>query len=100
MRTASERHQNAVKAITNLLKIVDQARANFAQAKVDIATYTKAHNAALAAQRVAQNNIIAGENKVAQIESAIAGLEGLIDRIRGDLDNAIATRTSLETAKK
>lgn len=60
LRAASERHQNAVKGITNLLRIVDQARANFNQAKVDIETYTKAHNAALAAQRTAQNNIIAG----------------------------------------
>ena len=28
LRAASERHQNAVKAITNILKIIDQARAN------------------------------------------------------------------------
>lgn len=67
MRAASERHQNAVKGITNLLTIVDQARANFAQAQRDIETYTKAQNDASAAQRNAQNNIISGENKVAQI---------------------------------
>lgn len=36
LRAASERHQNSVKAITNLLEIVDQARANFNQAKKDV----------------------------------------------------------------
>ena len=67
MRSASERHQNAVKAITNLLRIIDQGRANLNQAQVDIETYTAAYNDALASRKNAQTVIIAAENKISQI---------------------------------
>ena len=67
MRTASERHQSAVKGITNLLKIIDQGRANINQAQLNIETYTVAHNEALANRKNAQTVIIAAENKISQI---------------------------------
>ena len=40
LRAASERHQNAIKGITNLLKIIDQAKSNKNQAELDINTPT------------------------------------------------------------
>ena len=58
LRAASERHQNAIKGITNLLSIIDQARANKDKAQNDIQTYTQAYNDAVNAQRNAQNDII------------------------------------------
>ena len=58
LRVASERHQNAIRGITNLLKIIDQAKANKDKAQSDIQTYTQAYNDAVAAQRAAQNDII------------------------------------------
>ena len=58
IRAASERHQNAVKGITNILKLIDQARANKKQAEKDVQTYTKRHNDAIVNQRKAQNAII------------------------------------------
>lgn len=51
VRTASERHQNAIKGITNLLKIIDQGRANINQAQADIEKYTVDYNAALGARK-------------------------------------------------
>ena len=36
LRAASERHQNAVKGITNILKLIDKARANKRQAEIDV----------------------------------------------------------------
>ncbi len=59
LRAASDRHQNAIKGITNLLKIIDQARANKDKAQNDIQPYTQAYNDAVAGQRGAQNDIIA-----------------------------------------
>lgn len=58
LRAASERHQNAIKGITNLLSIIDQARANRDKAQNDISAYTQAYNDAVNAQRDAQNDII------------------------------------------
>jgi len=58
LRAASDRHQNAIRGITNLLKIIDQARANRDQAQNDIQLYTQAYNDAVAGQRGAQNDII------------------------------------------
>lgn len=86
LRAASDRHQNAIKGITNLLKIIDQARANKDKAQSDIQTYTSAYNDAVAAQRAAQNDIIALESKASQIVSAINNLNITID----DLKNKIA----------
>ena len=83
MRAASERHQNAVKGITNLLTIIDQARANRDYAKSQLDAYVEAYNDALSAQRKAQNAIIAAETKRTQIISAIAGAEGKIAGLRG-----------------
>ena len=67
MRTASERHQTAIKGITNLLKIIDQGRANINQAQIDIEIYTTSYNSALADRKNAQNVIITAENKISQI---------------------------------
>ena len=75
LRTASERHQNAVKGITNLLKLIDQARANKKQAEADVAFLTEAHSIAVANQQKAQGTIIKVENRVGQIKTAMEGLE-------------------------
>lgn len=42
LRAASERQQNAIKGITNLLRIIDQANANRNKAQGDIQTFTQA----------------------------------------------------------
>lgn len=54
MRAASERHQNAVKGITNIMTIIDQARANKNKLEKDITLYTNNYNKAVASQRSAQ----------------------------------------------
>ena len=58
MKAASERHQNSVKAITNLISIIDQARANRNYAQEQVEKYVNEYNAALKVQRKAQNEII------------------------------------------
>ena len=55
VRAASERHQNAIKAITNILSIIDQARANRDYAKKQVQFYIKAYNDAIVAQRQSQS---------------------------------------------
>ncbi len=55
LRAASERHQNSIKGITNLLKVIDQAKANKDKAQADIQTYTQAFNDAVLAQKNVQN---------------------------------------------
>lgn len=55
LRAASERHQNSIKGITNLLKLIDQAKANKNKAQADIQTYTQAFNDAAIAQKNVQN---------------------------------------------
>ena len=67
LKAASERYQNAVKGITNLLTIIDQTRANKAKAQSDLAAYTQDYNDAINKQRDAQNAIINAELKVKQI---------------------------------
>ena len=88
LRAASERHQNAIKAITNLLSIIDQAKANKDKAQNDIQTYTQAYNDAVAAQRNAQNDIIAAETRSSQIVSAINALTKTIDDLNGKINAA------------
>jgi len=88
LRAASERHQNAIKGITNLLKIIDQAKANKDKAQRDIETYTQAYNDAVTAQRNAQNDIISTETKVSQIVSAINSLTSTIDDLRNKINQA------------
>ena len=99
MRTASERHQNSVKAITNLLKIIDQARANrnFAQSNLEL--YAAEYNDALAAQRRAQNDIIAAETRRTQITSAIEGAERKIADYQFQLDDIAGKREDLNGQK-
>ena len=58
LRSASERHQNAVKGITNLLKLIDQRRANKNQAKKDVEFYNKALNEVRSSQRKTQSAIV------------------------------------------
>lgn len=86
MKAASERYQNAVKGITNLLTIIDQTRANKAQAQANLQLYTTQYNDALVRQRAAQEAIIAIEIKATQITSAIEGAQGRI----GELEKKIA----------
>ena len=100
MRSASERHQNTVKAITNLLKIIDQGRANINQAQIDIETYTATYNEALSSRKNAQTVIISAENKISQISSAIDGLNVLINRLGDDLNDANAVKVELNLLKK
>ena len=95
LRAASERHQNAIKGITNLLKIIDQARANKDKAQSDIQTYTQAYNDAVTAQRAAQNDIIAAETRVSQIVSAINSLTATVDDLRNKIAQAVAARDAL-----
>lgn len=99
LRAASERHQNAIKGITNLLKIIDQAKANRDKAQSDIQTYTQAYNDAVTAQRAAQNDIIAAETKVSQIVSAINSLTATIDDLRNKIAQAVAQRDALSKEK-
>jgi len=99
LRAASERHQNAIKGITNLLKIIDQAKANRDKAQGDIQTYTQAYNDAVSAQRNAQNAIITAETRTSQIVSAITTLTGSIDDLRGKITAAVANRDALTKEK-
>jgi hypothetical protein len=99
LRAASDRHQNAIKGITNLLSIIDQARANKDKAQRDIQTYTQAYNDAVTAQRAAQNDIIAAETKVSQIVSAINSLTAAIDDLRNKIAQAVAARDALTKEK-
>ena len=78
LKAASERHQNAIKAITNLLAIIDQAKANRLYIRNQMEVYAKAYNDALLAQKRTQNEIIAIETRKSQIISAIQGVEGKI----------------------
>lgn len=91
MKAGSERYQNAVKGITNLLTIIDQARANKLKAQNDLAKYTQAYNDALKAQKDAQNLIIGAEIKIKQIQSALAGANAKAS----DLAGRIAALTQL-----
>jgi chromosome segregation ATPase len=100
LKVASERHQNAVKGITNLLKIIDQARANKKYAESQLEVYVKQYNDALAAQRKAQNAIIAAETKRTQIFSAIEGANGHIDGLKAQIYELDTKRADLEDAKK
>lgn len=90
----SQRHQNATKAITNLLAIIDQARANRDKAQGDIQLYTSAYNDAVGAQRGSQNAIISAETRVTQITTAITQITSTID----DLRNRIAQATNQNNA--
>lgn len=86
LRAASERHQNSVKAITNLLAIIDQARANKNQALLDIELYNQALKEAKAKQRQTQEAIIQLEIKIQQITSAINGLTSNANGIQDQID--------------
>lgn len=86
LRAASDRHQNAIKGITNLIKIIDQARANKDKAQNDIQAYTQAYNDAVAVQRNAQNEIIASETKSSQIVTAINSLGTTVDDLRNKIN--------------
>ena len=78
VRAASERHQNAIKAITNLLTIIDQANANKNQAQTLISKYTNDYNTAVQNQRQSQNDIISIETTLTQITSAINNINAKI----------------------
>jgi chromosome segregation ATPase len=99
LRAASDRQQNAVKGITNLLRIIDQANANKNKAQGDIQTYTQAYNDAVTAQRTAQNNIIGAETRSAQIVSAINSLSNTIQDLNNKINQAIAQRDALQRQK-
>jgi hypothetical protein len=59
LRAASERHQTSIKAITNLLAIIDQARANQKQAQTLISQYNNSYAQAIANQKNTQSQIYA-----------------------------------------
>lgn len=99
LRAASDRHQNASRGITNLITIIDQARANRDKAQNDIAPYTQAYNDAVAGQRTAQNDIIAAETRVAQITTAISSLTATIDDLRNKINQAVAQNDGLNREK-
>lgn len=99
LRAASERHQNAIKGITNLLAIIDQANANKNKAQSDIQTYTQAYNDAVTAQRTAQNDIITIETKSSQIVSALNSLNATITDLKNRLNTA-STQNSGFLAQK
>lgn len=99
MRAASDRQQNAVKGITNLLTIIDQANANRNQAQSDIKTYTQAYNDAITNQRAAQNDILAAETRVSQIVSAINNLTNTISDLTNKINQAVAARDALTKQK-
>lgn len=82
LRAASERHQNSIKAITNLLTIIDQARANRDYAEKHLEKYIMAYNDALKHQRKTQNEIIAFETRKSQIASAIEGVNSKIEHLK------------------
>lgn len=99
LRAASDRHQNASKGITNLIRIIDQARANRDKAQNDIAPYTQAYNDAVAGQRNAQNDIIAAETRVSQITTAITSLTANGDDLRNRINQAVAQNDALNREK-
>lgn len=95
LRTASERHQNAIKAITNLLTIIDQARANKNQAFLDISKYNAALNDAKAKQRDSQTLIVSIQVRIQQISSAIQGIDGKNGDTQKQIDDLTAERARL-----
>ena len=96
LRAASERHQNAVKGITNILKLIDKARGNKRQAELDVEIYTKEYNLAISNQKKAQNFIISVENRIVQIKSAIEGLEDQILKLKDAIEDLVARRDELQ----
>lgn len=95
LRASSERHQNAIKAITNLLTIIDQARANRNKAYSEITFYSNSYKEAQAVQRKTQDTIIAINTKVQQIISAINGLNKKIEDVSGAIADWKEQRASL-----
>jgi len=73
-----------------LITIIDQARANRDKAQGDIQPYTQAYNDAVAAQRAAQNDVIAAETRVSQITTAITQLTSQTDGLRNRINEAVA----------
>ena len=100
LRAASERHQNAVKAITNLITIIDQARANALYAKSSVEKYIQEYNAALVAQRKVQGEIVRLETEATQIQSALDGVIGLINQVTEELAALEAKKADYESEKK
>ena len=74
LRSASERHQNAVKGITNLLKLIDQARANKKQAERDVQTLTQAHNLSVN-KWLEKTGIIGCDTDISHITASIEKLK-------------------------
>ena len=99
LRAASERQQNAIKGITTLLRIIDQANANRNKAQGDIQTFTQAYNDAVTNQRGAQNGILAAETRSAQIVSAINSLTSTISDLSNKINDAVARRDALTRQK-
>ena len=97
LKAASERHQNAIKAITNLLAIIDQARANRLKAQTDVEYYNKKYIEAQGTQRKTQETIITYQTKIQQITSAINGLSTKIEGITTDIAKLNNERSILIT---
>ena len=99
LKAASERHQNAVKGITNLIAIIDQARADRLNAQNEVEKFIKVYNEALAAQKKIQNKIVGLETRVMQIESAITGIDEEIDNLVKKIDDLETKKAGYEEEK-
>lgn len=103
LRAVSERKQNAVKAITNLVTIIDSSRANLKKAESDIRTYTAIYNKNIQSRKDIQQVIMDTEVKISQISSAInnmnaeiANLNGQAGQTKNEKQILIMRRTELQ----
>ena len=99
LKAASERHQNAVRGITNLIAIIDQARADRLTAQNEVEKFIKAYNEALAAQKKIQTKIVGLETRVMQIESAIEGIDEEINNLVKKIDDLETKKAGYEEEK-
>lgn len=76
---------NANKAIANLLKIVDQLKANVNAAKSDTEILENELNNAVSYQKNTQAKIISAENKISRLKQAINNLNGKVDLLNNQL---------------
>ena len=82
--------------MTNLLKIIDQARANKAQAQADLSIYTNRYEAAIKKQRETQEVIISLEIKITQIRSAINAAQDKLAGVNAQIADIQAMIGDLE----
>lgn len=96
LRAASQRHQNAIKAITNILSIINQARSNLAQAEREISHFVYHFNLMIKKQRQIQNDIIYIDTQVIEMESAVKGANKFIIQLEEKLESLEKDKENLE----